>query len=135
MSHSHNAAAHIRIRNDHARETAEDYVEAVAEFIKQKDECRIVDLAERFGVSHVTAIRVVKRLVGEELMTTEPYRPIKLTDKGRRLARKCHERHEVVYQFLRTLGVSERVATVDSEGIEHHLSPETLSRMRDYLKS
>lgn len=135
MSHSHSAAAHIRTRDDHAQETAEDYVEAVAELIEQKDECRIVDLAERFGVSHVTAIRVVKRLVGEGLMATEPRRPIRLTDTGQRLAKKCQARHEVVYQFLRKLGVGKAVAIIDAEGIEHHLSPETLSRMRAYLKS
>ena len=133
MSHSHNAAAHIRTRDDHAQETAEDYVEAVAELIEQKGECRIVDLAERFGVSHVTTIRVVKRLAGEGLVTTQPRRPVGLTEAGRRLARKCQERHELVYQFLRKLGVGERVAVVDAEGIEHHLSPATLKRMRAYL--
>ena len=133
MSHSHNAAAHIRTREDHAQETAEDYVEAAAELIGRKGECRIVDLAERFGVSHVTVIRVVKRLEAEGLVKTEPYRPIELTGSGRRLARTCQERHEAVYQFLRKLGVSERVAVVDAEGIEHHLSPETLKRMRAYL--
>ncbi len=135
MTHSSHAAAHHRIRRDHALETAEDYVEAVADLIEQKTECRIVDLAERFGVSHVTAIRVVKRLVGEKLLTTQPYRPIQLTGKGRRLAKKCRDRHEVVYQFLRKLGVGERVAVVDAEGIEHHLSPETLNQMRDYLEA
>lgn len=134
MQHSHNAAAHSRVRKDHAQETAEDYVEATAEQIEHKGECRIVDLARRFGVSHVTALRVVKRLEGEGLVTTAPYQPIELTRKGRRLAKMCQERHEVVYQFLRALGVSERVALVDAEGIEHHVSEQTLAAMRAYTK-
>ncbi len=134
-THSHSAAAHQRTRQDHAQETAEDYVETVAELIEKKAECRIVDLSDRFGVSHVTALRVVKRLQSEGLVKTEPYRPVELTAKGRRLAKVCQERHELVYQFLLKLGVGPKAATVDAEGIEHHLSPDTLDRMRDFLQS
>jgi DtxR family manganese transport transcriptional regulator len=96
--------------------------------------CRIVNLAERFGVSHVTVIRVVKRLEAEGLLYTQPYQPIELTEAGSKLAKTCQKRHETVYRFLRKLGVSKKVANVDAEGIEHHLSPETLSRFRAFLK-
>lgn len=134
MKHSHSPAAHHRIRNDHAQETAEDYVEAISELINRNGTCRIADLAERFGVSHVTVIRVIKRLEGEGLVTTEPYRPIELTKQGQLLAKKCQERHEIVYQFLLKLGVSESVAIVDAEGIEHHVSNQTLAAMRTFIK-
>lgn len=131
MPSRHTTRAHTRTRQDHAAETAEDYVEAVAEVIEGRGECRVRDLAERFGVSHVTVVRIVKRLEGEGYLTTEPYRPIGLTGKGRRLAARCRERHEVVYRFLLAIGLDEKVAAVDSEGIEHHLSPETLVRFRE----
>ncbi len=122
--------AHQRTRRDHATETAEDYVEAVAELVAANGECRVRDLAERFGVSHVTVIRVVKRLERDGYVTTEPYRPVELTAAGRRLARACRERHDIVYRFLLAIGVDERVAAIDSEGIEHHVSRETLERFR-----
>ena len=134
MPVSPNAAAYRRTRSDHAQETAEDYVEAIADLIASKDRCRIVDLAERFGVAHVTVIKIVRRLEGEGLVKTEPYRPVELTAKGRRLAKACRERHELVYRFLRELGVSESVAANDAEGVEHHLSPETLGRMRAFVE-
>lgn len=121
---------HERTRRDHATETAEDYVEAVADLIESHGSCRVTDLAEQFGVSHVTVIRIVKRLERDGLLVTEPYRPIELTPKGRRLARRCRQRHEIVYRFLRTIGVEERAASIDSEGIEHHLSDQTLERFR-----
>ncbi|MEO0964468.1 MAG: manganese-binding transcriptional regulator MntR [Planctomycetota bacterium] len=127
------ARGHQRTRADHAAETAEDYVEAIDALIAERGQCRVVDLATRLGVSHVTVIRVVQRLVEQGLATTEPYRPIELTAKGRRLARACRERHETVVAFLQKLGVSKRVAAMDAEGIEHHLSDETLAHMRDYL--
>lgn len=93
-------------------------------------ECRVRDLAARFGVSHVTVIRVVKRLERDGLVTTEPYRPVELTAAGRRLARACRERHEIVYRFLLAIGVDEQTAAFDSEGIEHHVSRATLERFR-----
>ncbi len=117
---------HHRTRRDHATETAEDYVEAVADILEQQDRCRVVDLARRFAVSHVTVTRIVSRLQNEDLLATAPYQPISLTSKGKRLAAKARHRHELVYRFLRTIGVDENTAAIDAEGIEHHVSPKTL---------
>ena len=130
MAERKRAAAHQRTRDDHARETAEDYVEAVADIIDRDSHCRVRDLAERFGVSHVTVVRTVQRLEREGYVTTAPYRPIELTAKGRRLARDCRERHELVYRFLLSIGVTPQTAAIDAEGIEHHVSRETLARFR-----
>jgi DtxR family manganese transport transcriptional regulator len=107
----------------------------VADVIAERGACRVKDLTERFGVSHVTVVRIVRRLEESGYITTEPYRPIELTAKGRRLAKACKERHEIVYRFLLAIGVSERVAAIDSEGIEHHVSAETLARFRDLAES
>ena len=135
MEHSHNVAAYRRTRADHALETAEDYVEAIDDIISKSGQCRIVDLTARFGVAHVTAIKIVRRLEYEGFVKTVPYRPVELTPKGRRLARTCRQRHELVHRFLVRLGVSESTASLDAEGIEHHLSPETLTRMQAFLES
>ena len=128
----HFGRAHRRVRSDHATEMAEDYVEAAAAILAQRGECRVVDLATRFDVSHVTVNRTVARLCEAGLMETEPYRPIRLTAKGRQLARKCQKRHETVYRFLLALGVDADTAAIDAEGIEHHVSPQTLSLMESF---
>lgn len=124
------AARHRRTRRDHATETAEDYVEAVADIIRQTGTCRVVDLAERFDVTHVTVTRIVGRLKRGGYLNTEPYRPIQLTEKGARLASESQRRHEIVYRFLLSIGVPERTAAIDAEGIEHHVSPETLAQFQ-----
>lgn len=129
-SHKPASAAHQRTRRDHATETAEDYVEAIADVMDRAGECRVRDLAEFFGVSHVTVTRIVSRLVRESLATTEPYKPIELTAKGRRLARASRQRHEIVISFLLAIGLDERTAALDAEGIEHHVSAKTLERFR-----
>lgn len=121
--------SHERIRQDHSSEKAEDYVEAVAEILEAKDECRVTDLAKFFGVSHVTVTRIVQRLVSEGLMKTEPYRPIELTPEGKQLATASRKRHAIVHAFLLAIGVDEATAIRDAEGIEHHVSPKTLAKL------
>jgi len=123
-----------RVRSDHATELAEDYVEAIAERIAEADTCRAVDLAAHFEVSHVTVNRTISRLQRDGLVTTEPYAPIELTAAGKRLAKAARRRHAIVHDFLLAIGVSQAVAAVDSEGIEHHVSPETLAAMKAFVK-
>ena len=128
------ADRHERVRAAHAVETAEDYVEAIAAIIGASGECRVVDLARRFGVSHVTVTRTVARLVRDGFAQTEPYRPITLTPKGTRLASAASERHDIVVAFLIALGLDRRTAELDAEGIEHHVSPRTLAVFREFAK-
>ena len=123
-----------RTRHDHANETAEDYVEAIEAICESRGNCRVIDLAREFGVSHVTVSRIVTRLHGEGWVTTEPYRPIELTRKGKRLAAESRKRHEIVYNFLLAIGVDAETAAVDAEGIEHHVSPQTLARFETWTK-
>jgi len=125
---------HRRTRSDHASETAEDYVEAIAEIINQRSKCRVVDLASRFAVSHVTVSRILSRLVSLGLVETEPYQPVRLTRQGLALASQSQKRHQTVYEFLIALGVSAKTAAIDTEGIEHHVSPETLKRFQDFTR-
>ena len=116
-----------RSRRDRAAETAQDYVEAIADLSAALGEARVVDLARRLGVTHVTVNRTLARLQRIGFVNTKPYRAIFLTAAGNTLAAECKRRHETVKAFLRSLGVSEKVAELDAEGIEHHVSPETLA--------
>src|SRR5262245_1037400 len=124
-----------RRRQDHSQELAQDYVEMIAELIASTGEARLTDLARRLGVTHVTASRTLQRLQRRGLVTTLPYRSIFLTNEGQRLARESRDRHDVVVEFLRTLGVPSRVAELDAEGIEHHVSRETLAAFSRHLRS
>jgi DtxR family transcriptional regulator, manganese transport regulator len=119
-------------RRGHSTETAEDYAEAIAELSTSVGEARAVDLARRLGVSHVTVIRTVARLHRDGYVRTQPYRAIFLTDKGKRLAEASRRRHDIVVEFLLSLGVPEAIAQTDAEGIEHHVSPETLVAFKRY---
>ena len=116
-----------RIRRAHQSEVAEDYVEMIAELITETGEARTVDLATRFGVTSPTVNATIQRLQREELVETRPYRSIFLTAAGQALADQARDRHRIVRDFLVTIGVPETIAEEDAEGIEHHVSPETLA--------
>lgn len=118
-----------RTRDAHARETAEDYVEAVADLIETKGEARVRDLARLMGVSHVTVSRIVARIASEGLIEASRYRPLALTPAGRRLAERARLRHEIVVRFLLAIGVPRAQASIDAEGMEHHVGAATLRAM------
>jgi DtxR family manganese transport transcriptional regulator len=123
-----------RTREDHAAETAEDYVEAIAEAQEKSGGCRGIDLAKLFGVSHVTVSKILARLHSEGLIDSKPYAPVRLTENGQALAKRSRERHETVLRFLLTLGVKRATAEIDTEGIEHHVSDETMRAFRRFLR-
>ena len=128
------AEAFEYVRQAHQTETAEDYVEMIADLITECGEARVVDLAANFGVSHATVNKIIARLNKEGLVTNRPYRSLFLTPEGERLAAECKERHDVVYRFLLALGLDEHTASLDAEGVEHHVSPKTLQVFRKFLK-
>ncbi len=123
---------HVRLA--HQNETAEDYVELIADLIEIKGEARVVDLSQRFGVSHATVNKIVLRLKKEGFVTSEPYRALFLTPQGQELAQACKARHVIVVEFLQSIGVSEKTAEMDAEGVEHHVSAETLEAFQRFIK-
>ncbi len=118
-----------RTRSDHSTERTEDYVEAIADIIGEKSTCRVTELAKRFMVSHVTVTRILSRLEREKLVKKQPYGPVSLTVSGVQLAKQSKQRHAVVLKFLIALGVNKKTAEIDAEGIEHHVSDDTLRAM------
>ena len=123
-----------RIRSDHAKELAEDYLEMIDDLTSENGEARAVDIANQLGVSHVTVTKTVARLKRDGLVTSQPYRSIFLTPKGKRIADNARKRHQTVLQFLLALGAPADSAEIDAEGIEHHISPATLRAMRNFTE-
>ena len=128
------SSQYLNIRNQNKNEILEDYVEAIQEISELKGDVKNADLAEHFGVSQATINKNLKRLINFNLAQSEPYRSIFLTNEGKRLAQISKEKHEIVYNFLLNIGVSKKTAQFDSEGIEHHVSDETLRIMKKFKK-
>jgi DtxR family manganese transport transcriptional regulator len=118
-----------------ARSTAlvEDYVELIADLLASGGEARTVDIARRMGVSHATVIKTVARLKRDDLATGKPYRGVFLTESGQALAARVRARHRVVVELLLMVGVPLEDAEADAEGIEHHVSDNTLDAFARFL--
>ena len=127
------SVAFRRIRADHQSELAEDYVELIADLIDERGEARGTDIALRLGVANATVVKTLKRLQEGGLVTQQPYRAIFLTPEGWKMADNGRRKHKIVEGFLRALGVGEETAKIDSEGIEHHVSDETLKAMARFV--
>lgn len=111
----------------------EDYVELIADLIEDGNEARQVDIAARLGVAQPTVAKMLARLAAEGLVTRKPYRGVFLTEAGQRMAHESRIRHQTVVAFLLCIGVCEETARIDAEGIEHHVSEETLRAFRKLM--
>jgi len=124
----------LKVRNAHKSENTEDYLELINDLINNNGEARIVEIANKLNVAQATANKTIKRLQSQGFIDKQPYRSIFLTEKGQKIALSSKKRHEIVYKFLINLGVSNKIALADSEGIEHHVSKKTLDKMEKFNK-
>jgi DtxR family manganese transport transcriptional regulator len=115
-------------------ELVEDYVELIDDLIADCGEARQVDMAARLGVAQPTVAKMLRRLVEDGLVTQKRYRGAFLTAAGKAVAEKSRTRHRVVESFLIALGIDPATARRDAEGIEHHVSAETLEAFRRFAE-
>ncbi|URJ33057.1 manganese-binding transcriptional regulator MntR [Candidatus Blochmannia vicinus] len=129
-----NSQGFIQVRAAHRRELIDDYIELISDLIQECGEARQVDLALRLGVTQPTVAKMLKKLIACSLIEHKRYRRVLLTEQGRRLADENHVRHKIVRTFLMDLGINKKTAQRDAEGIEHHVSNETLLAFRQFSK-
>lgn len=117
---------------------AEDYLERIAALIKSKGYARVVDIAAELKISQASVTTMVQRLDADGLVKYEKYRGMVLTDAGEAVAARIAHRHELLTQLLRFFELPEEVIFRDVEGMEHHISGETLDaleRLTRYLEA
>ncbi len=108
------------------------------ELTETKGYARVVDIAALLGISQASVSNMLQRLDAEGLIKYEKYRGLVLTASGLSVARKIARRHDLLQGFLTLLGVAPHIIERDVEGMEHHISPETLEaidRLTCYLQA
>jgi Mn-dependent DtxR family transcriptional regulator len=125
-----------RAKAPQTRRTAavEDYLEQILQLVDSKGYARVVDIASGLGISQASVTNMVQRLAAGGLLVYEKYRGLALTDAGRTAALAIARRHRLLADFLQLLGVEEDVARRDVEGMEHHISPSTLSAIENLVR-
>lgn len=112
-------------------QSAEDYLERIQELIQEKGYARMVDIASSLNVRQASVTSMVQKLGDLGYVNYVKYRGLVLTDKGRSVADKIQRRHETLRRFFSLLGLPAEIQQEDIEGIEHHLSPETVDSLAD----
>ena len=112
-------------------QSAEDYLERIHELIEAKGTAHVADIAQSLNVGQPSVTSMVQKLADAGYLRYEKYRSITLTDEGRAVALHIRDRHIVLANFFTLFGLDDETQARDIEGIEHHLSPDTLKTFDD----
>jgi Mn-dependent DtxR family transcriptional regulator len=112
----------------------EDYLEVIYELVQYKGYATTIDISECLNVSSPSVTYMIQRLNESGHLNYEKYRGIRLTGKGILVAKNIQERHGLLAEFLKIIGVDEDTANKDAEGIEHHLQPKTLEKLEQFIE-
>lgn len=115
-------------------QSAEDYLERIEELIQEKGYARMVDIATSLEVKQASVTSMVQKLAEAGYLNYEKYRGLILTEKGRAVAARIKKRHKTLSRFFSLFGLDEETQQRDIEGIEHHLSAETVEVLAGLAK-
>jgi len=113
---------------------AEDYLEAILNITERKGHTRTKDIAAALDIKPPSVVEMLKRLNDMALVEYRKYEGVKLTPKGREIARVVKDRHETIRAFLEILKVPKKIANKDACIIEHELEPETIGQLKNFVQ-
>lgn len=116
------------------QESAENYLETILILEEQCSGVHAIDIAGGTGFSKPSVSIAMKRLRENGYVTIDEFQHISLTEKGREIAERMYERHRLLHDLLVKLGVSDETAARDACKIEHVLSEETFSCIRQHAE-
>lgn len=115
-------------------QSAEDYLETILVLQEQSGQVRSIDIVNRLGYSKPSVSIAMKKLRESGYISMSPDGLITLNESGLEIARQVYSRHKVITKLFVLMGVSEEVAAEDACRVEHDLSPETVERIRDFVR-
>ncbi len=103
----------------------EDYLKAIYKLSQRVDKVGTTAVAEYVGVSAPSVTGVVGKLAGLGLVVHEPYRSVKLTPAGEKIALEIIRHHRLLELYLsQALGLSWDKVDAEAEKLEHIISEE-----------
>ena len=121
------------VKKEDRTDRMEDYLEVIYELVEQKGYATTVDISSYLNVSSPSVTKMMQKLDETGYLKYEKYRGIRLTNEGIRIARNIRNRHGLLAEFFKIIGVDEETANNDAEGIEHHLHPETMKKLEEFI--
>ena len=116
-------------------EAIENYLETIYILAQEKSEIHAVDICSYLSYSRPTVSIVLRQMKEQGLVVVNEDNHIYLTDEGEHIARRMHERHELLTRLFMSYGVSKETAMHDACKIEHDLSDETFEALKRHIES
>jgi Mn-dependent DtxR family transcriptional regulator len=117
-----------------ATPTMEDYLECIYKLMEQKGYARASDIAEDLQVHPSSVTKMIQKLDKDKYLIYEKYRGLVLTANGKKIGKRLLMRHQLLEQLLKMIGVREENIYKDVEGIEHHLSWDSITCMESLIE-
>ncbi len=109
----------------------EDYLETIYLLERRNGVARVKEIAGERNVKMPTVTEVLRRLSEKGFIHYEPYGYVRTTDKGKAYAEMLYQKHRVLIDFLeKVLHLPKSVAEKEGCLMEHHLSSETVERVK-----
>lgn len=116
-------------------ESQEMYVKTIFVLEREFDPVRVSQIAKARGVSAASVTEALRTLQDRGLIRHKAYGDVRLTAKGRRMAKTIVDRFDVLYRFLNGfLGLPKSAAKNEACEFEHVISPESLERLAALLE-
>ena len=114
--------------------SSEDYMETILILSKKLPVVRSIDIATELNFSKPSVSVAMKHLRENECITVSQAGFITLTEKGLKIATSVYERHQVLSNWLISLGVDPKVASEDACEMEHQISDESFHAMKNFIE-
>ena len=119
----------------HLQESGEMYLETILILSRKSQFVRSIDISEYMNFSKPSVSRAIGLLKEGGYITVDGSGYISLTDAGEEIAGKIYERHNVLTEFLKEIGVGDETAAADACKIEHNICDETFEALKKQKKT
>ena len=116
------------------KRTIEDYVELLHSLQKIKKPVHTNDIANVLNINPASVTEIFQKLSKEGYINYEKYSGVTLTEKGEKVAIDTKKKHDTLKNFLKILGINDKIANTDACKIEHVLNPETMKRLTKFVE-
>lgn len=115
------------------QESGEMYLETILVLKERFGYVRAIDIAHELNFSKPSVSRAISLLRENGYVTFDPNGMILLTEQGQEVAEKIYERHNTLCRYFIALGINEETAEADACRIEHVISEETFTKLKEHM--
>ncbi|NMF03641.1 metal-dependent transcriptional regulator [Clostridium beijerinckii] len=114
-------------------ESVENYLETILILSQKSHAVRSIDVATELNFKKSSVSVAMKNLREKEYISITDDGNIVLTDAGKKIANMVYEKHTFLSNWLKSIGVDEKIAVEDACRIEHVISNESFEAMKKYV--